>query len=67
MTAPTITDQLLSIVEQARVRKDVVDGYREAMWQTFEVPPVDWLLVNTAIIKKWSRSGLIWIKREAWR
>ncbi|MCR4340617.1 MAG: hypothetical protein NUW01_12120 [Gemmatimonadaceae bacterium] len=27
---------------------------------------VDWTAVNTTIIERWSRSGLTYIKREAW-
>lgn len=28
---------------------------------------VDWPLLNGAIIERWSRSGLDYIKREAWK
>lgn len=27
----------------------------------------DWLAINTAILSRWSRSGLVWIKRQAWK
>ena len=28
---------------------------------------VDWPLVNRAIMKRWSPSGLLYIKRQAWK
>lgn len=27
----------------------------------------DWAPINGAILKRWSKSGLLWIKREAWK
>ena len=30
------------------------------------VEEIDWLKVNTAIIERWSRSALEWIKKQAW-
>ena len=28
---------------------------------------VDWPKINTAIMNRWSKSGLLWIKEAAWK
>lgn len=43
-------------------RRDVAQTYRLAM-ESGET--IDWGIINRAIIERWSRSGLIWIKTQA--
>ena len=45
-------------------RKDIALTYRLAMLSSENVD-VDWAKVNKAIIKRWSFSGLKWIKDRA--
>ena len=45
-------------------RKDIALTYRLAM-QSQE--SVDWTKVNAAIIERWSKSGLKYIKELAWK
>ena len=55
------------IADPAMKRRDVAFNYRLASesHRAFGTP-VDWPKVNAAIIERWSRSGLEWIKRQAW-
>lgn len=46
-------------------RKDVAQTYRLAL-QSAERDTIDWAKVNQAIIQRWSRSALHWIKEQAW-
>ena len=46
-------------------RRDVAQTYRLAM-QSSECEQIDWAKVNRAIMDRWSRSGLEWIKKQAW-
>ena len=50
------------IAEPTMRRRDIAQTYLLAMRSP---ETVDWSLVNRAIIARWSRSGLIWIKRQA--
>jgi hypothetical protein len=43
-------------------RRQVAQTYRLAMESS---EPTDWPRVNRAILKRWSLSGLAWIKRQA--
>lgn len=48
-------------------RKDVALTYAMAMKSEAQGPDQpDWAVVNKAIINRWSRSGLDWIKKRAW-
>ncbi len=44
-------------------RKDVAITYAMAL-RSSDQP--DWAKINAAIMARWSRSGLEWIKRQAW-
>ena len=46
-------------------RRDVAQTYRLAM-ESSERDKIDWGKVNKAIMDRWSKSGLIWIKTQAW-
>lgn len=57
-------------VRAAKVRRDLVTPYARAILRVcFQAPPdvVNVTAINRAILKRWSVSGLIWIKREAWK
>lgn len=45
-------------------RRDVARCYAACI--RYEAP-VDWTLVNKAIVERWSESALAWIKRAAWK
>lgn len=45
-------------------RKDIIPIYANFL---YFMDLVDWKKVNKAIINKWSRSGLIFIKKGAWK
>lgn len=48
-------------------RRDIAQTYRMAILAEAENgEPIDWNKVNAAIIARWSRSGLEWIKNQAW-
>lgn len=46
-------------------RRDIAMTYALAL-KSSERDSVDWPKVNAAIIARWSRSGLGWIKDKAW-
>lgn len=46
-------------------RNDVALTYAMALRST-ECKEIDWMKVNTAIIERWSRSALNYIKERAW-
>jgi hypothetical protein len=54
---------LFEISEKVFKRRDVARTYRLVMQEDVEL--VDWKAVNQAIIARWSKSGLEWIKKEA--
>ena len=43
--------------------KDVAKTYALALRSSEEV---DWKAVNTAIMERWSKHALVWIKERAW-
>lgn len=55
---------LREIADKAMKRKDVALTYALILRSREKV---DWLAINTAIIQRWSKSGLIWIKEQAWK
>jgi len=55
---------LAEIADRKKRRLDIASAYYAALMQQLDV---DWLAVNTAIIQRWSRSGLHWIKARAWK
>lgn len=57
------TDELLELVRTARGRNDVAVVYRDHLTD----PDVNWGAVNRAIMLRWSRAALIYIKEQAWR
>jgi hypothetical protein len=54
---------ILNEIQAGATRKSVAMTYRLAM-DSGEA--VDWPVVNSAIIARWSMSGLQWIKQQAW-
>lgn len=45
-------------------RRDIAQTYRLAM-ESSECQRINWGKVNRAIMERWSKSGLIWIKEAA--
>ena len=64
--ATTPTAELMEAIEGAKIRADVVLAYREAISLSMDGVVIDWSDVNRAVITKWSKSGLGWIKAKAW-
>jgi hypothetical protein len=57
-------NQLLrEIADKQFKRRDVAQTYWYAMNSSEKT---DWAKVNAAIIERWSKSGLEWIKKQAW-
>ena len=50
--------------DKATTRKDMALTYALGLR---DFPGVDWAAINAAILKRWSKSGLIWIKTQAWK
>ena len=57
------TTLLQEIADNRMKRRNVAKTYALALKSS---EPTDWSAVNAAIIQRWSRSGLEWIKRMAW-
>jgi hypothetical protein len=57
------TNTILHEITMGLKRKDIAKTYRLALQSSY---PTDWAKVNAAIIERWSRSGLEWIKQQAW-
>ena len=57
---------LEEIANPAMKRLDVARTYRLIL-ASGDAPRVNWRVVNTAIIDRWSVSALEWIKRFAWK
>jgi hypothetical protein len=51
------------IEDSVYTRKDVARTYAILIQKGHK----DWSAINTAIMKRWSKSGLLWIKTEAWK
>lgn len=65
ITSRDWTAELLADVNDWAARRvDVAMSYAAAIRYERDI---DWPRVNAAIIEKWSKSGLEWIKREAWK
>ena len=56
---------LSEIAEPTAKRADVAKTYALAL-RSSERDSVDWAKVNAAIMARWSRSALEWIKEKAW-
>ncbi len=56
---------LSEIAVPGTTRKDVAQTYRLIL-ESRDALCVDWPEINKAIIARWSLSGLLWIKRQAW-
>lgn len=62
--ADTTNTLLREIADPAMKRKDVAQTYALALRSSW---PTDWRVVNEAIIARWSKSALVWIKNYAHR
>ncbi len=68
MVMADCTNTLLrEIADKAMKRKDVASTYGLAILSERYGEKVDWRAVNTAIIGRWSRATLDWIKKRAWK
>jgi len=57
------TAELLTHIEGARIKADVVPHYAKAIRDR----TIDWPTVNKAIMARWSMSALYDIKQAAWK
>lgn len=53
-------------IDECKNRKAAAALYWDAL-HTYGPDGVDWAQVNGAILNRWSRSALIWIKKQAWK
>ncbi len=60
----TTNTLIREIADPAMKRRDVAQTYALAMRSSW---PTDWRAVNEAIIARWSKSALVWIKERAHR
>ena len=60
-------DGIMNVVRSAGkvTRKEMAEVYAKAI--QIEVGYIDWPILNRAIMDRWSRSGLRFIKERAWR
>lgn len=56
----------LEVIANAKTRDDVVQEYANCIVAADDGYEQDWQAINAAIIAKWSRSGLRYIKNHAW-
>ena len=56
---------LQEIASKEMKRKDVAQTYALAL-RSSEFATINWAKVNRAIVERWSRSALEWIKKQAW-
>ena len=66
LSTPTAT-LLSEIADPAMTRDDVAKTYGLALDLVPATAHTDWSAVNRAIIARWSRSALEYIKGKAWR
>jgi len=53
------------IADSKMKRRDIAQTYRLAL-ESSEAKTINWARVNGEILKRWSKSGLLWIKTAAW-
>lgn len=56
---------LSEIADPKTNRRDIAKTYALIL-RSSECDDVDWAKVHTAIISRWSKSGLKWVKTVAW-
>jgi hypothetical protein len=60
----TTKDLLEAVVDENNRRNEIAASYALALAQA---DPVEWAVVNRAIMERWSKAGLIYIKERAWK
>ena len=58
----SMTDKIIEEINKCNTRDDVVEHYKYAC----HITGIEWDRINDAIIKKWSMSGLKYIKKSVW-
>jgi hypothetical protein len=59
--------EILTTIENAKRRDDVVPEYADLIRRGTDVTMQQWRDVNMAIIDRWSKSAVGYIKRQAWK
>ena len=57
----------LEVIASATQRDDVVPNYAQWIMEEDDGYRQDWYAINKAIIDKWSKSALSYIKERAWK
>lgn len=57
----------LEVIASAKKRDDVASFYAGWIMEEDDGYPQDWHAINNAIIDKWSRAALSYIKERAWK
>ena len=62
-----LENRIMATIENRKMtRREVAEVYALGVrLRAYNI--LDWRRVNTAIVERWSVSGLTWIKREAWK
>lgn len=60
----TTYEAVTTIEQRCKVREDAALVYAQALHSR---DPIDWPSLNRAILKRWSRAGLAYIKARAWK
>ena len=53
------------IADPANKRGKLADLYKQQL--VYDTGNVDWLAINAALRKRYTRAGLCWIKNRAWK
>lgn len=57
----------LEVIASATKRDDVVPNYAQWIMEEDDGYPQDWHAINKAIMDKWSKAALSYIKERAWK
>lgn len=55
------------VLEPRNTREDAAWLYADAIGDDSQGTEVDWHALNAEILKRWSRAGLVYIKKRAWK
>ncbi len=63
----TKTEEILQQLREAKNRYEAAGAYANGVAAHSRRVYLNWPTINRYIVNRWSKSGLIFIKREAWK
>lgn len=60
-------DEIMSDMATCRTRKEAAEVYARALDCTGRPHAFEWAALNDLVAEKWSKSGLKYVKQEAWK